>query len=69
MENIQQAILSSMEAKPLEFKQHIETEINSRVYNLMQARKQEIAGNILNTSDDTEESEEYTTSEETDEEL
>ena len=69
MENIQQAILSAMEAKPLEFKQHIEAEISNRVSNLMQTRKQEIAANILNTSDDTEESEEDTTPEETDEEL
>ena len=71
MENIQQAILSAMEAKPLDFKTHIEKEINDRVFNQLQARKQELAKNILNRSDDSneEESEEELQPEEADENL
>lgn len=71
MENIQQAVLSAMEAKPLDFKAHIEKEINDRVYNQMQTRKQELAKSILNRSDDSneEESEENIQPEEADEDL
>jgi len=71
MENIQQAVLSAMEAKPLDFKTHIEKEINDRVFNQLQARKQELAKNILNRSDDSteEESEEELQPEEADENL
>jgi hypothetical protein len=71
MENIQHAVLSAIESKPLEFKKYIEDEINNRVYSVMQARKQELAKNILNPSDDSseEESEEDITPEEHDEEL
>jgi hypothetical protein len=70
MENIQQAVLSAMEAKPLDFKAHIEKELDARVFNQLQARKQEIAKNILNPSDDyEEESEEELQPEEADENL
>jgi len=71
MENIQHAVMSAMEAKPLEFKKHIEDEINNRIQTLMQARKQDLAKNILNPSEDSDEDEfeEDNNSEETDEEL
>lgn len=48
MENIQQAILSAVESKPLDFKSHIEAELQSKISDAMQIRRQELASKILN---------------------
>lgn len=68
MENIQNAILSAIEAKPLDFKTHITAELESKVASALELRKQELATTFL----DREESEEEIQSEPeeiTDEEL
>ena len=68
MENIQNAVLSAVEAKPLDFKTHITAELESKVASALELRKQELARTFL----DREESEEEIQSEPeeiTDEEL
>ena len=54
MENIQQAIVSALEAKPLDFKAHIQAELQSRVGDMMALRKQEIAGSLFNQQSEEE---------------
>lgn len=48
MENIQQAVLSAVQAKPLDFKTHIAAELESKVASAIELRKQELAKTILN---------------------
>ena len=55
MENIQNAILSAIEAKPLDFKAHIEKELESKVYANLQDRKIELAKTFINKKEDSEE--------------
>ncbi len=62
MENIQQAVLSAVQAKPLDFKTHIAAELESKVASAIELRKQELAKTILNP-------EELKPEETTDEEL
>jgi hypothetical protein len=71
MENIQQAVMSAIEAKPLDFKAHIERELESKVSDALEARKQELAQNILGGHEESEEDSEdiQIDTEETDEEL
>lgn len=68
MENIRQAIVSAAEAKPLDFKNHISAELQSRVYDALLNRKVELAGRLMNDTqvddDDSEEEEFHTSSEE-----
>jgi hypothetical protein len=52
MENIKSAIASASEAKPLDFKTHIETELKSRVYDALLAKKQEMAGHFFKDQND-----------------
>ena len=47
MENIQNAILSAIEAKPLDFKNHINAELESKVASALELRKQELAKSFL----------------------
>ena len=54
MENIQQAIVSALEAKPLDFKTHIQAELQSRIGDMMALRKQEIAGSLFNQQSEEE---------------
>lgn len=67
MENIQNAILSAIEAKPLDFKTHIEKELENKVFSAMQDRKLELAKHFLNKEESEEDSQE--TEETVDEEL
>ena len=48
MENIQNAIMSAIEAKPLDFKSHIHSELESKVQSALQSRKIELAQSFLN---------------------
>ena len=48
MENIQNAIMSAIEAKPLDFKSHIHSELESKVHSALQSRKIELAQSFLN---------------------
>ena len=48
MENIQNAIMSAIEAKPLDFKSHINSELESKVQSALQSRKIELAQSFLN---------------------
>jgi hypothetical protein len=48
MENIQNAIMSAIEAKPLDFKSHIHSELESKVQSALQNRKIELAQSFLN---------------------
>ena len=48
MENIQKAIMSAIEAKPLDFKSHIHSELESKVQSALQSRKIELAQSFLN---------------------
>jgi len=63
MENIQQAVLSAVQAKPLDFKTHIAAELENKVASAIELRKQELAKTILNPE------EELKPEETTDEEL
>jgi hypothetical protein len=47
MENIQLAIVSAAESKPLEFKNYIYSALQSKVYDALQTKKIEIAGSIF----------------------
>ena len=58
MENIQQAVLSAVQAKPLDFKAHIEKELESKVFSAVQARKIELAQGILTGEESVEDSNE-----------
>ena len=48
MENIQNAIMSAIEAKPLDFKSHIHSELESKVQSALQSRKIELAQSFMN---------------------
>jgi hypothetical protein len=52
MENIKNAIASAAEAKPLDFKGYIETELKSRVYDALLAKKQDMAGQFFTDKTD-----------------
>lgn len=54
MENIKLAIASAHEAKPLDFKTHIEAELKDRVYSALLSRKQEIASSLFKDASDEE---------------
>jgi hypothetical protein len=65
MENIQNAVLSAVEAKPLDFKTHIAAELESKVASALELRKQELAKSFLNYGDEDSEEEIQTEPEET----
>jgi len=65
MENIQNAILSAVDAKPLDFKNHISAELESKVASALELRKQELAKSFLNYGDEDSEEEIQTEPEET----
>lgn len=70
MENIQNAVLSAVEAKPLDFKTHIEAELEAKVASTLELRKQELARSFLDQEESEEEEEIQSDPEEmTDEEL
>ena len=52
MENIQTAILSAADEKPLDFKTAIYSELQDKVYNAVMNRKHELAGSLLNASEE-----------------
>ena len=54
MENIQNAIMSAIEAKPLDFKSHIHSELESKVQSALQSRKIELAQSFLNREESKE---------------
>lgn len=60
MENIQNAVLSAVEAKPLDFKSHITAELETKVASALELRKQELARSFLDQDTDETESEEIT---------
>lgn len=51
MENIQLAIASASESKPLDFKQHIYSALQAKVYDALQTRKIEVAGSMFRDND------------------
>jgi hypothetical protein len=53
MENIQLAVSSAAESKPSEFKQHIYSALQAKVYDALQTRKIEVAGSMFRDSDDS----------------
>lgn len=69
MENIQQAIVSALEAKPLDFKTHIQAELQSRVSDMMALRKQEIAGSLFNQQPEEDEDDQSSSEDIADEDL
>lgn len=54
MSNIQTAIASASEIKPIEFKAAIDAELKSRVYDALLNKKMEMASAIFNETDDSE---------------
>ena len=60
MDNIQNAVLSEVEAKPLDFKSHITAELETKVASALELRKQELARSFLDQDTDETESEEIT---------
>ena len=60
MDNIQNAVVSAVETKPLDFKSHITTELETKVASALELRKQELARSFLDQDTDETESEEIT---------
>jgi len=60
MENIQQAIISAAEAKPLDFKNLINSELQSKVYDALLNKKIEMAGKFFNQEEEISDEEEQT---------
>jgi hypothetical protein len=71
MDNIQQAIMSAIEAKPLDFKTHIGNELDNKIQSALQSRKIELAQSFLNQEEESVEDSEdiQIDTEENDEEL
>lgn len=65
MENVQLAIASAAESKPLEFKDYIHSALQAKIYDALQTRKIEVAGSMFrdNETEDTAEVEFQTSSE------
>jgi hypothetical protein len=55
MENIQSAVLSAASSKPSDFKQHIYSALQAKVYDALQTHKVEVAGSLFRDNDDTQE--------------
>jgi hypothetical protein len=67
MDNIIQAIASAADARPLDFKNFISAELQSRVHDALLNQKVEVAGALMNNTqieDNSEEEEFHTSSEE-----
>jgi hypothetical protein len=67
MDNIIQAIASAADARPLDFKNFISAELQSRVHDALLNQKVEVAGTLMNNTqieDNSEEEEFHTSSEE-----
>lgn len=54
MENIQKAIISAIESKPLDFKTSIADELQAKIYDALQNRKIELAGSLFNSEEEQE---------------
>lgn len=51
MENIQLAVTSAADSKPLDFKNHVFDALQSKMYDALQTRKIEVAGALFKDND------------------
>ncbi len=57
MENVQLAIASAAESKPLEFKDYIHSALQAKVYDALQTKKIEVAGSMFRDNEEAIETE------------
>jgi hypothetical protein len=55
MENIQLAVTSAADSKPVDFKSHIFDALQAKVYDALQTRKVEVAGALFRDNDESNE--------------